>query len=100
MAAVIAAARHNHQNSALNLSKTGPDQARRNSQYDVEQTVPPKALQPIERFILNWHARRCPGRLHRRYLAERLNFEYRVMIGTARLINQLMVFALLVGALR
>jgi hypothetical protein len=39
------------------------------------------------------------GRLHRKNLVERLFFEENMVMGTIRLINQIMVFALLVTAL-
>eukprot|EP00961_Rhodomonas_salina_P028436 383887-Rhodomonas_salina.1 len=59
----------------------------------------PRVFRPVEQLQLNYRAARHP-RLHRRNLAERLLFESKVLIGTARLVNQIMVFALLVLALR
>jgi len=41
-----------------------------------------------------------PERLHRQNIAERLIFESKVVFGTARLINQVLVFALFLSALR
>ena len=40
-----------------------------------------------------------PQRLHRRHLVERLEFESRLISGTWRLVNQIVVFALLMAAL-